>query len=173
MSTSSVFADTFTPVASYEPSEVGLTLTRGGADATLTITRVQGGVSGAPAATDGTHVLRLQYTNEPDRKIEYRHDWTSSTYDLGGNVELLADVYFTNNASRPTVVGVFSPNWQPPDAWEPAVSVPTQTGQWRTVAMNVSDRSQSDLNYIAAFVFENLGGSAGTIYVDNLRLRSP
>lgn len=165
-------ADVFTPVASYEPAESDLTLTRGAADATLTVTRVLGGAGGAPAATDGAYVVRLQFTNETDRKIEFRHDWTTSTYDLAGNDELLIDVYFTSAGSRPGVIGVWSPNWQPPDAWQPASSVPAQAGVWHTISLNVSQRSQTSLNYIHALVFENLAASAGTIYVDNLRLRS-
>jgi hypothetical protein len=165
-------ADTFTSLASYEASESDLTLTRGGADPTLTVSIVTGGLAGAPAATDGTRILKLQYTNETDRKIEYRHDWTTTTYDLAGNVELLADVFFASAGSRPNLIGIWSPNWQPPDAWQPATGVPAATGVWQTVTLSLASRSQSNLNYIAAFVFENLAASSGTIYVDNLRLRS-
>src|SRR5215510_15004465 len=70
-------ADTFTKVASYETAESDLILTRGATDPTLTISIVTGGTAGAPPATDGARVLKLQYTNEADRKIEYRHDWTT------------------------------------------------------------------------------------------------
>lgn len=166
-------ADVYTPVASYETSETDLTLTRGSADASLTLDIMTGGTGGAPAATDGTRVLRLRYTAEADRKIEYRHNWTTSTYDLAGNTQLLADVYFADTGSRPAVMGVWSPNWQPPDAWQAVASVPTGVGAWQTVAIDLNGRTQTNLNYLQAFVFENLGATSGTIYVDNLRLRAP
>ncbi|MBI5863160.1 MAG: hypothetical protein HZB38_01340 [Planctomycetes bacterium] len=165
------FADVLTPVASYEADETDLTLTRGGADGTLSLDIMTGGAGGVPSATDGTRVLRLRYTGETDRKIEYRHDWTTSTYDLAGNTQLLADVYFADTGSRPTIMGVWSSNWQPPDAWQAAASVPTAVGVWQTVAFNLNGRTQTNLNYLHALVFENLGASVGTIYVDNLRLR--
>lgn len=165
--------DVFTPVASYEPAETDLTVTANPGDVGLSVTRVPGGANGAPAATDGGYLLRVQIANEADRKVEFRHNWTTTTYDLAGNVELLADVYVASSGAIPGLIGIWSPNWQPPDAWQPATNIPTSTGAWRTVSFNVASRSQVNLDYIYAFVLENLAGPSGTLYVDNLRLRSP
>lgn len=168
----SLYAQQITPLASYEPAEADLIVTPGGADAGLTVATVQGGVSGAPAATDGDYVLRLSFTGE-DGKVEIRHDWSITTYDLGGNDQLLADVYVETPSAVPGLMGVWSPNWNPPDNWQSATGVPTQTGVWTTVTVDVSQRAQTGLNNIVAFVFENMPGSDGVIYVDNLRLSGP
>jgi len=70
-------------------------------------------------------------------------------------------------------MGIYSNNWAPPDAWQPVASIPSQIGQWQTVHYPLGGRSQTTLNYIGALVFENLGGTTGTIYLDNIRLRRP
>lgn len=160
-----------TAVASYEDSETDLVVTPGGGDAGLTVTIVDGGVGGAPAATDGSKVLKVSFVGE-DGKIEFRHDWSSFTYDLDNQDELLADVYIETASAIPGLMGVWSPNWNPPDNWQLASSIPTQTGVWKTISLNVSQRSQTDLDYIWAFIFENMPGATGTAYVDNLRLVS-
>lgn len=165
-------ADTFTPLASYEPGETDLIVTAAASDAGLTISRVPGGASGAPAATDGAYVLKVQITNEADRKVEFRHDWLTGVYDLAGNVELLADVYIASSGALPGLMGIWSPNWQPPDAWQQATNIPTSVGSWQTIRLDVSQREQFNLNYIYAFIFENLAGTSGVAYVDNLRLRA-
>jgi hypothetical protein len=166
-----VRADVFTPLASYEPSESGLSVTPNPGDAGLSLSIVQGGVSGVPAATDGSYVLRLEITNETDGKVELRHDWSLTTYDLAGQDELLLDVYIASAGALPGLMGVWSPNWNPPDNWQPASSLPTGAGSWDTVSLNVADRSQVGLDNIWALVFENLASANGTIYVDNLRFR--
>ena len=158
-----------TPLASYEPSETDLTISvNNGADAGLTATRVQGGVNGAPVATDGDYVLKLDFAGE-DGKIEFTHEWASTTYDLDGNDELLADVYVATASALPGVVGIWTPEWSPPDAWQSASGIPVSVGEWTTVSFNVASRDQIDLDRIWAFVFENLPGATGTIYIDNLR----
>jgi hypothetical protein len=158
-----------TLLASYEPQETDLTVTPGGGDAGLTVTRVQGGVGGAPAATDGDYVLKVDFVGE-DGKVEFRHDWSASTYDLAGEDELLADVYIETPSAIPGLMGIWDASWYPPDAWQPATGIPMSVGVWRTISFNVSTRSQTGLNQIWAFVFENMPGATGTAYVDNLRL---
>jgi hypothetical protein len=85
---------------------------------------------------------------------------------------LLADVYIATSGAIPGVMGIWSSNWSPPDAWQPATGLPTGTGVWKTISFNVSNRSQVGLNFITAFVFENLATASGVAYLDNLRLRS-
>lgn len=157
-----------TLIASYEPSETDLTVTAG--DTGLTVTRVLGGSGGIPSATDGQYVLKVQFSGE-DGKVEFRHDWSASTYDLAGNDVLLADVYIATSSALPGLMGIWSSNWNPPDAWQIATGIPTAVGTWTTVSFDLGDRTQTDLNQIWAFVFEDMPGASGTAYVDNLRLR--
>jgi hypothetical protein len=157
-----------TPLASYEPSETDLIIARGGADVGLTLTVVMSGQDGAPTATDGDHLLKLEFAGE-DGKVEYRHTWTGSTYDLAGQDALLADVYIDTPSALPSIMGVWEPTWSPPDTWQPATGLPTATGSWTTITMNLQGRTQTDLNRIWAFIFENMPGSSGVAYVDNLR----
>ncbi len=166
-------ADIFTPLASYEPGETDLTVTPNAGDTGLSLSIVASGTGGAPTATDGGFMLRLDLVNELDGKFEIRHNWSSTTYDLDGNDELLVDVYAATSSMIPGIMGVWSPSWNPPDNWQQATSLPVTTGVWTTVSLDVSNRSQTGLNDIFAFVFENLAGSSGTIFVDNMRLRNP
>lgn len=167
-----VSADVFTPLASYEPSETGLTVTPNSGDAGLSVSIVQGGVGGAPNATDGDYILRVDISGEADRKVEFRHNWTGTTYDLAGQDELLADVYIATPGAIPGVMGVWSTNWNPPDNWQPATGLPTATGVWTTISMDVSNRTQTGLNQLWAFIFEDMAGTSGVAYVDNLRFRA-
>lgn len=162
--------DVATPLASYEPSETDLTVTPNAGDSGLSVSIVPGGVGGAPVATDGDYVLKVTIFNEADRKVEFRHNWTTTTYDLAGQDELLADVYIADAGAIPNVMGVWSTNWSPPDAWQPASGLPATTGAWKTITCDVSNREQVGLNQIWAFIFENMAGTSGVAYVDNLRL---
>ncbi len=170
---SSAAADVYTPLASYEAGEADLAVEASAGDAGLTVSIVEGGVSGAPAATDGAYIVRLDVAGESDRKIEFRHFWSGTTYDLAEQNTLLADVYLASAGAVPGVVGIWSSNWSPPDAWQPASAVPTSTDEWITVSFDVSSREQTGLDQIWAFVFENLVSTSGVIYVDNLRFRKP
>ncbi|MGE3180529.1 MAG: glucoamylase family protein, partial [Phycisphaerae bacterium] len=165
-------ADVFTRFASYEPSETALSVAAAAGDAGLSVAIVQGGLNGAPAATDGTHLVKLTITNETDRKVEFRHFLNGATYDLAGQNELLADVYFSSAGSLPGVMGIFEGAWNPPSAWQPVGAVPQSAGSWVTVSYNVATREQTGLNQIWAMVFEDLASASGTVYVDNLRFRA-
>ena len=158
-----------TLVASYEPTETQLTVSPGGADAGLTVTRVLGGAGGAPAATHGAYVLKVAFEDE-DGKVEYRQDWLTPAYSLAGYEALLADVYIETPSALPGLMGIWSTNWSPPDAWEQATDIPTTTGQWTTISVDVSDREQIGLSQIWAFIFQDMPGTDGVAYVDNLRL---
>ena len=165
-----VVADVETLVASYEPGETGLTVTAG--DTGLTVTAVLGGIDGAPLATDGDYVLRVQFVGE-DGKVEFRHHWSSAAYDLAAESVLLADVYVVTSSALPGLMGIWDSHWAPPDAWQQATSIPTGVGVWTTVSFDVSQRSQTGLDQIWAFVLEDMPGSSGIAYVDNLRLSHP
>ena len=169
---SSALADAVTPLASYEPEETDLTVTPGSGDTGLTITIVQGGLNGAPAATDGDYVLKADFAGETDGKIEFKHTWSSSTYDLAGHDLLLADVYVETASAVPSLMGIWDSDWSPPDAWQLAADIPTTTGQWVTISFDVANRSQVDLDQVWAFVFEDMAGPDGTAYVDNLRFHN-
>jgi hypothetical protein len=164
-------ADIFTPLASYEPSETDLSVVANSGDPGLAVAIVPGDVGGAPPATDGSYVLRVTITNETDRKVEFRHFWSAHTYDLANEDQLLADVYVASSGGLPGLIGIWDSNWYPPDVWQQATGIPTMVGVWTTITFDVSAREQTGLNQIWAFVLQNLAGTSGTVYVDNLRLR--
>ena len=165
-------AQSVVPLASYEPDETDLVITPNAGDSGLSISIVPGGVAGAPAATDGDYVLRVEFSNESDRKVEFRHDWSSSTYDLAGQDVLLADVYIATDGAVPGLMGIWSQNWAPPNEWQTADNIPTATGTWQTVAFDVSDRTQTSLDYIHAFIFQDTADTSGVAYLDNLHFRN-
>ena len=163
----------YTKVASYEADETDLTVTANPGDAGLTAEIVEGGVNGVPMATDGTHVLKLTISNETDHKVEVRHEWATTTYDLQGAQELIADVYVASSGAVPGLMGIYSTNWNPPDAWQVGTNIPTTTGSWKSVSFNVSNRNQVNLDFIGALVLQNLAGTSGVVYIDTLRLFYP
>ncbi|GAG47156.1 unnamed protein product, partial [marine sediment metagenome] len=99
---------TETQLASYEPAETDLTVTPGSGDPGLTVTRVPGGVDGAPPATHGDYVLKVEFVGE-DGKVEFVQTWSASTYDLAGEDELLADVYIETPSAIPGLMGIWDP----------------------------------------------------------------
>lgn len=166
-------ADVFFPLASYEADESDLRVEANAGDTGLSVSIVDGGVGGAPPATDGTRVLKLTIANEADRKVEFRHFWNSTWYDLAGSSELLIDFYIASPGTVPGVLGVWSSNWDPPSPWQPANNVPTTVGAWTTVVIPLQGRAQKALDSLWAIVLENMAGTSGVVYVDNLRLRHP
>ena len=153
-------------VASYEPSEIPpLTVTS--PDTTATI--VQGGIAGAPAATDGSYILKVTWTGQTDNKVEVRHDGLS--YDLAGHNWLLIDVYMTTDlfaGSSNGVVGIWDDVWT--GNWYSAVTIPPTANKWYTLLFDVAGTNQSNLDHIFAFLFDYMGVNDGTFYVDNIRL---
>ncbi len=168
--TDPVSAWTETQLTGYEPGEPALTVSPGSTDSGLTVSMVQGGVLGAPPASQGEYVLKFNFIGE-DGKVECAHEWASAYYDLGGEDTLLADIYVGTYSAVPGLIGIWSSQWNPPDAWVSASGIPVSPGMWVTVAFDVSGHEQTGLNRIDALVFENMPGANGTVYVDNLRLR--
>lgn len=145
-----------------------------GKDPTLTVTwPVLGGVNGVPLATEGDYVLKLEWTNETDTpypKVEVRHDWNDFTFDLSGVDFIHADVYIATESAMPNVngVGIWDSQWE--YSWIDASCEPVRTNEWRTISFCVSACNEVGLDHIEALVFDKLAGTAGTIYIDNLRL---
>ncbi len=164
-------AETITPLASYEPSEVNLSVFANPGDPGLSLARIPGGAGGAPPATDGAYVLRVTVAGETDRKVEFRHDWLGPSYDLQGEDALLLDIWIASPGAMPGLIGIWDAGWSPPDAWQPAANLPTGVGVWTTISFNLAGRQQYGLRQLWALVLENLAGSSGVVYVDNLRLR--
>jgi hypothetical protein len=162
-------------LAGYEPSDVGcLVVAPAPSDSGLTVTwPVRGGVDGVPAATEGQHVLKMEWANETDRKVAIRHDWPCSTFDLpgllAGVVEIQVDVYVATPSATPQIEGI----WDDVLGWIKGCPLPVNTNEWITVSMYVGHMKHFGLDHIAAILFENLGGEDGVIYIDNLRLISP
>lgn len=152
-------------LASYEPSEVNLTVTS--PDRGMTIrSAVQGGVGDVPTATDGGYVLMMEWTGETDRKVEIKHEWNNFTFDLAAYAEIHVDVYVATVSALPGIVGI----WDDIFGWVEGCPVPTGTSEWVTIWMNVADLEHTDLDHIFALLFENLAATGGIIYIDNLRL---
>ena len=155
-------------VVSYETSETNLTLSS--PDTGMTLTKVLGGTGGAPAATQGSYVLKVTWTGQPDRKVEIYHG--SLNYNLAGFDKALVDVFIPTGAAlfqSNGLIGIWSDNWVPGN-WSQGDIVPTENDKWFTIEMNISSFSPGLLNHISALVFQNYGANSGTLYVDNIRL---
>ena len=171
----SSFAENFraTLLASYELDEVSdLNVpTNTAKDPSLSATwPVLGGVNGVPAATEGNCVLKLNWTNEADHKVEVRHDWNNFTFDLAGMDFIHVDVYVASESAMPdnNGVGIWDVNWK--HQWIDASCEPVRTNEWRTISFCVADCNEVNLDHIEALVFDKLAGVSGTIYIDNIRL---
>jgi len=160
----SSFADEI--IASYEDDEMNDLTVSANVDGGLTVTRVIGGVDGAPVATDGEYILKWVWIGETDRKIEIRHEWNVRRLDLAPYNLITCDVWFEGASSLPVTIGI----WDDVFGWAGVVDVPIGTGQWHAIEMDISSMNQDDLNHIFAFLFEDLAGDDGVIYTDNMRL---
>jgi hypothetical protein len=150
-------------LAGYELSETDLTVTS--PDNCIITRPLQGG--GVPSATEGSYVLKLDCTGEWDRKVEVKHEWSGSTFDLAGYGGLLVDVYVETPSALPQIMGAWL------FSWLEGFGLPTATGQWTEVSMCVYDKDDVDLEQIPALKFEELGADDVVIYLDNLRLVPP
>jgi len=163
-----------TLLTSYEPSDAGrLTVSTDPclSPSLVAAWPVRGGVNGVPKATEGNYVLKLEWTNEADRKIEVRHDCNSFTFDLAGHKYIYADVYVATESAMPQIIGI----WDDVFGWVSGDCVPRVVNEWYTISMNVSSLNYTGLDHIAALIFEQMGEPNdvnGTIYVDNLMLGS-
>jgi hypothetical protein len=168
-------------LASYEPDEVNDLRVRPNPVFSPSLHvdwPVRGGVNDIPEATDGDYVLKLYWEAEPDRKVEVRHDWNDTRFDLAGVDYMLVDVYFPTESALPAChkdnVSIWS-LWDSDECWFSSDCVPTTTREWHTVLLNVSRFNYRDCNSITALIFEEMGNpgdTAGCIYIDNLRLGS-
>ncbi len=152
-------------LASYEPSETDLTLSSPDPGMSV-VWPTLGGVGGVPAATEGSHVVKIEWVGEADRKVEVKHQWSGPTFDLAGHSWILVDVFIATPSALPETAGI----WDDIFEWIPGSPVPAVTHQWITVAMNVFHREDENLDHIWALLFEHLAGDDGTLYLDNLRL---
>ena len=153
-------------LASYEDSEMtDLTISTPG-EPTLAITRVLGGLDGAPSATDGSYILKWVWTNETDLKITMRHEWAVRRLDLSQYDVITCDVWFDEPNAQPATIGI----WDDVFGWAGAIEVPEGLQQWHTVEMDIRGIDNNDIDHMAAFLFENLGGAGGVLYTDNMQL---
>ena len=155
-------------LAGYEPTETGsLTVsTDPSLSPSLTVSwPVKGGENGVPRATEGDYVLKLEWTNEPDKKIEIRHDFNTQ-FNLKGMTFLHVDIFIPVASAKPGQIGI----WDDVFGWISAGCTPRHLNEWYTISMAVSGRTQVGLNHIAALILENMPGTSGTAYIDNLRL---
>ena len=167
-------------LASFEPNEAGCLVvqTRSSKDPTLSVEwPVPGGANDVPEATEGNHVLKMQWTNEVDRKVEIGLYWFCRTFDYEGYDWLAVDIYVDTSSALHVIGGIWDdppPNPPFPDYpsyWLGFERVPLCYDDWYTVFMYVGNHDYRNLNQMFALVFDNLAGDAGTIYIDNLRLQ--
>ncbi len=134
---------------------------------------VLGGIHDVPEATKGDYVLKLSWTCETDRKIEVGHYWNNSTFDLADVNYILVDVYFATESALPAPakknISIWS-RWDSNEHWISCEYVPTETNEWYTVAFYVGNLEYEGLGHIDALTFEEMKGTSGTIYIDNLQL---
>ena len=136
-------------IASYEDDEMNDLTVTANVDAGLTVTRVLGGVDGAPAATDGEYILKWVWIGETDRKIEIRQEWNVRRLDLAPYNLITCDVWFDGASALPATIGI----WDDMFGWTGVADVPIGTGQWHTIEMDISGAEQDDLDHIFAFLF--------------------
>ena len=141
-------------------------------------TRLPGGSSDAtfgdiPPATEGSCVLGLKWTDETDRKVEYGYRFAPpTTFDLAGQDQIAFDVLIPAGAPLPGDDGIAL--WDSDLGWRDSENLPTETGKWFTIVIDATDLENEGLDELDAVVFRNIGepeDKAGTIFVDNLRLR--
>ena len=114
-------------IASYEASETSLSVT----SLEFTPAIVTGGTAGAPAATEGTQLLKCTWTNQPDNKVEVKH--TGLNFDLAGFNWLLFDIYTTTDlfaGSSNGVIGIWNGSWAPD--WQAAYAKPLSAAPGRS-----------------------------------------
>ncbi|MBN2138490.1 MAG: hypothetical protein JW720_11850 [Sedimentisphaerales bacterium] len=168
-------------LAGHEPAETHVEI-RGprAADPTLTIAASLPGDQPAhpvfgdvPPATQASHLLALKWTDETDRKIEYGYRFSEGmTFDLDNEHEIAFDVYVAPGDELYPDGDIAI--WDGDFGWTFSENVPDQEGRWCTVVVDVSDKNHTNLTEIDAVVFQAMGeagDNAGTIFVDNLRLR--
>lgn len=168
-------------LAGHEPAETHVEI-RGprAADPSLTIapsllgeTSADPNFGDVPAATEGAHVLGLTWNDETDRKIEYGYRFTNRfSFGLGNQDQIAFDVFIPAGAPLfpEGTIGI----WDSDFGWNQSANLPTESDQWCTIVIDVHDRDDAGLNEIDAITFENIGqpgDKAGTIFIDNLRLR--
>jgi len=124
-------------------------------DTGMTLTKVLAGTGGAPAATQGSYVLKVTWTGQPDRKVENlprRFEltiWPASTKPCRcytGRSSLIP----AKRAYR-----YLENNWLPGN-WTKDDSCRTENDRWFTIKMNISSFSPGLLNHISALVFQKL-----------------
>lgn len=154
-------------IISYEPNETNLVVSSG---EIATIQKVRGGVSGIPSATNGSYVLKLAWTGQSDRKVEFYQ--SGLNYNFAGYEEMLVDVYIPTSSAlfqSNGLIGFWSSNWVPGN-WSCGNIVPTERDKWFTIRMNIGSFNTGTLTFITALVFQNYGADNGLLYVDNIRL---
>jgi hypothetical protein len=143
-------------------------------DAGMTIAwPIQGGLADVPNATEGSYVLKMEWSGQWDRKVEIKHKWPGQFFDLREYAQIQVDVYVATPSAIPEAVGV----WWNPNFWtQRGCPVPAATNQWVTVSLSVdvdidvAARDNPVWDHIPALFFEGLAGDQGVIYIDNLRL---
>jgi hypothetical protein len=125
-----------------------------------------------PRATNGNSVLGLFWTNEDDGRVDIRHEWSTSTFDLVKNDKILIDVYIVGPNGVPTTIEL----WDHDLAWLLGHHDPIVTGKWFTVTFDLSElqetgKRKTDHSQITTIYFSGVTTKDGKVFFDNLRLQ--
>lgn len=151
-------------IVSYETSETSLEITS--PDYGVSLQKMLGGNDFAPPATEGRYVLKMDWIDETDRKVEIKN--SGLNFDLSGEKPLLIDVYIKRKSGidiSPKIVGIWNDEFQ----WIQATTIPPHFDEWFTLEFDVSQKIYAGIDHIT-IVFENMETDEGTIYIDNIRL---
>ncbi len=125
-----------------------------------------------PAATDGNCVLGLSWTDEGDGRVDIRHEWSASTFDLVNNDKILIDVYIVGPNGVPTTIEL----WDHDLAWLLGHHDSILTDKWFTVTFDLSELQEAGKRktnhfQITTIYFNDVATKDGKVFFDNLRLQ--
>jgi hypothetical protein len=132
-------------------------------------------VGGMPAARrrrrTASACCAWQYANE-DGKVEFGVEWLTKRYDLAGYDRLYMDVFVESPDALPGLMGIWSLEWDPPDVWQPAASVPPTAGAMAHGGVRPGGAGADRICVRDPRISSSSScrRRRGTIYVDHLRL---
>ncbi len=126
-----------------------------------------------PAATEGKYVFGFNWTDESDGRVDIRHEWLSSTFDLVKNQKILIDVYIVGPNGVPNAIDLWDDNL----AWLHG-QCDIVTDKWFTVTFDLDELQDTgtrkkDHSSITTIYFDGIMTDDGKAFIDNLRLWRP
>jgi len=149
----------------YETSDAAVTITT--VDTSASVTKVLGGVSGAPYPTEGDYVLEVDCGHEVDETVTISHAWSDTIFALESFDRILVDVWVPSAMNPLMYYGMYDDVFG-----SPTVLSFVDYDSWATIEFDVSSMSDSNLDHIYSLWFSTWASDDEIIYIDNLRLLS-